>query len=83
MKKLTLLLLFFTSLLGFSQNKNVINYHLVNGNFNADVLIINKPIGIKAIEARVDELFALVHIGGDFISKGTEYGGGLYLVKIF
>ena len=38
---------------------------------------------MKAIESRGDKLFAVVHIGGGFISKGTEYGGGLYLVKIF
>ena len=87
MKKLTILLLFFTSVIGFIQNKDAINYQsvIINGSgiFVANVLNINKPIKIKAIESRGDELFAVVHIGDGFISKGTWYGGGLYLVKRF
>ena len=45
MKKLTLLLLLFVSLLGFSQNKDAINYQSVIRNSSG--IIVNQLVNIK------------------------------------
>ena len=80
MKKLTLLLLFFTSLLGFSQNKDAINYQSVIRNSSGIIVnqLVNIKLSILEATANGDVVYSETHLvtSNDYGIISLQIGNG-------